>query len=201
MKTPTRTGLTLAGCVILAIAALSLVHQLTRERMEVARQQWLLQGLSAVLPEGPYDADPLSTRKLITAVELGSVQPLPLYTVYRNGQPLAAVLSVIAPDGYNGNIQLLLGIHSDGQVIGARVTEHRETPGLGDDIDINRSDWIRQFDGRSLRSDTSPAWNVKKRGGRFDAMTGATITPQAVITAIHRALLWYRQHRDEVFPA
>ncbi len=199
MKTPTRTGLTLAGCVILAIAALSLVHQLTRERMEVARQQWLLQGLSAVLPEGPHDADPLSTRKLITAVELGSVQPLPLYTVYRSGQPLAAVLSVIAPDGYNGNIQLLLGIHPDGQIIGARVTEHRETPGLGDDIDIHRSDWIRQFDGRSLQTDASQAWNVKKRGGGFDAMTGATITPQAVITAIHRALLWYQQHRDEVF--
>ena len=201
MRTPGRTGLTLAGSVILAIAALSLVHQLTRERMEDARQQWLLQGLSAVLPEGPYDADPLSTRQLISAVELGSVQPLPLYTVYRHGQPLAAVLSVIAPDGYNGDIELLLGIYPDGQVIGARVTEHRETPGLGDDIDINRSDWIKQFDGRSLQTDASQAWHVKKRGGRFDAMTGATVTPQAVIRALHRALLWYQQHRDEVFPA
>lgn len=201
MRMPARTGLTLACCAALAIAALSLVHQLTRERLEAARQQWLLQGLSAVLPDGPYDEDPLSTRQLIVAPELGSEQPMPLYTVYREQAPLAAVLSVVAPDGYNGDIRLLLGLHPDGRIIGARVTEHRETPGLGDDIDIARSDWITQFSDRSLTSEGDDAWAVEKFGGRYDALTGATITPQAIITAIHRALQWYQQHRDEVFPS
>ncbi|MGQ7847828.1 electron transport complex subunit RsxG [Granulosicoccus sp. 3-233] len=199
MRIPARTGLTLACCAALAIISLSLVHQMTRERLEAARQQWLLQGLSAVLPEGPYDEDPLSSRRMITAPELGSTQALPLYTVYRDRQPLAAVLSVIAPDGYNGDIRLLLGVRPDGQIIGARVTEHRETPGLGDDIEIIRSDWITQFAGRSLQHDTASAWAVTRFGGHFDSLTGATITPQAVITAIHRALQWYQQHRDEVF--
>jgi len=200
MKTPFRSGLTLACCALLAIAALSTVHQLTRERMMEARQQWLLQGLSAVLPEGPFDADPLSTQRLIEAPQLGSSQPRPLYTVYRDGQPLAAVLSVVAPDGYNGDIQILLGLHPDGRIIAARVTEHRETPGLADDIDISRSDWITQFAGHSLHADANHDWAVKKRGGRYDALTGATITPQAIITAIHRALQWYEQHREQVFP-
>lgn len=201
MKTPVRTGVTLAACVLLAIAALSLVHELTRERMQQAREQWLLQGLSAVLPAPPYDAEPLSTQRLIIAPELGSQQALPLYTVYRDGQPLAAVLSVIAPDGYNGNIHLLLGIRPDGQIIAARVTEHRETPGLGDDIEFARSDWITQFDGRSLQHGGRGDWAVRKRGGNFDALTGATITPQAIIGAIQRALRWYEVHGDEVFPS
>ena len=201
MRMPARTGMTLACCAALAIAALSLVHQLTRERLEAARQQWLVQGLAAVLPAGPYDEDPVSTRRLIVAPELGSAQPLPLYTVYREQEPLAAVLSVVAPDGYNGDIRLLLGLRPDGRIIGARVTEHRETPGLGDDIDSARSDWITQFSGRSLTNDADGAWAVKKRGGSFDALTGATITPQAIVTAIHRALQWYQHHRNEVFPS
>lgn len=201
MKTPLRTGLTLACCVLLAMAALSAVYQLTREPIAAARQQWLLEGLSAVLPEEPYDANPLSTQRLISAPELGSDQPLPLFTVYRDGQPLAAVLSIVAPEGYNGDIRLLLGIRPDGEIIGARVTEHRETPGLGDDIEISRSDWITQLAGQSLQQLDSNSWAVRKRGGQFDALTGATITPQAIITAIHRALLWYEQHRQEVFPA
>lgn len=201
MTTPARTGLLLACCALVAITALSVVYQLSRERISAARQQWLLQGLSAVLPAPPYDADPLSTQRLITAPELGSTNALPLYTVYRNGEPLAAVLSVMAPDGYNGNIHVLLGIRPDGQIIGARVTEHAETPGLGDDIEITRSNWITQFTDQSLQHLDSRRWAVKRRGGHFDALTGATITPQAIVTAIHRALQWYEQHRQEVFPS
>lgn len=199
MNDNTRTGLTLGLCVLAAIAALTLAHSLTRERIEKVRQQWLLQGLMAVLPEGPFDADPLDSVQRITATELGGDETHAIYTTYRNSIPAGAVLSVIAPDGYNGDIHLLVGVSFEGTITGVRVSEHRETPGLGDRIELSRSDWITHFDGQSLSSSSPGDWTVRKNGGRFDAFTGATITPRAVITAVHRALQWYAQHRLELY--
>ncbi|ASJ70422.1 electron transport complex subunit RsxG [Granulosicoccus antarcticus] len=199
MNSITKTGLTLGLCVLVAIAALSAAHSLTRERIEKAQQQWLQQGLIAVLPEGPFDAEPLDSAQMITAPELGSDVPQPLYTVYQNQTPSAAVLSVIAPDGYNGDIHLLLGLSYEGQITGVRVIEHRETPGLGDDIEYSHSDWITGFNGQSLASSLPTDWAVRKNGGSFDAFTGATITPRAVINAVYRALKWYSLHRQELF--
>lgn len=199
MSPQTRAGMVLGLCAIVAIVTLSLTQYLTGQRIEQARQQLLLEGLSAVLPRGHFDNDPLDSVRKVTAPELGSDHALPIYTVYRDKRPLAAVLSVIAPDGYNGNIHLLVGVTVDGEIIGVRVSEHHETPGLGDDIEYQRSEWITQFDGQSLQSVTPAGWNVKKQGGRFDALTGATVTPRAIINAIHRALDWYQGHRKEVF--
>ena len=199
MNSNTRTGLTLGLCVLGAITALTLAHTLTRNRIEEVRQQWILQGLMEVLPAGPFDSDPLSSVQMVTAMELGSDDAQAVYTAYRNQMPLGAVLSVVAPDGYNGDIHLLLGVSFDGQITGVRVSEHQETPGLGDRIDYSRSDWITHFNGHSLSSTQPSDWAVKKNGGRFDAFTGATITPRAVINAVYRALQWYADHQQELY--
>lgn len=199
MNSNTRTGLTLGLCVLAAITALTLAHNLTRNRIEEVRQQWMLQGLMDVLPTGPFDSDPLSSVQRITAPELGGNDAHAVYTVYRNQMPLGAVLSVVAPDGYNGDIHLLLGVSVNGQITGVRVSEHRETPGLGDRIDFSRSDWVTHFNGQSLSSTSSSDWGVSKNGGRFDAFTGATITPRAVINAVYRALQWYADHQQELY--
>jgi electron transport complex protein RnfG len=108
------------------------------------------------------------------------------------------VLEAVAPDGYSGEIRLLVGIHADGRVAGVRVTAHRETPGLGDYIDPARGPWIRQFDGRSLADPLPDGWRVKKDGGRFDYLAGATITPRAVVKAVRRSLEYFAAHRDEL---
>jgi electron transport complex protein RnfG len=194
-----RTGLTLGFSVLAAILVLSLAERLTRDRIEQSQRDFLLSSLSAVLPDGPFDSDPLASRRMIIAPALGSPEPLAVYTLFQDQRPVAAILSVIAPDGYNGNIELLVGVSYAGKINGVRVTHHRETPGLGDDIDSARSDWINQFSGQSLQSSTAGDWTVKKAAGRFDAFTGATITPRAVITAIHRALIWFEAHRDLLF--
>ena len=109
------------------------------------------------------------------------------------------MLEATAPDGYSGKIDLLIAIQSNGELAGVRVVSHNETPGLGDYIDIAKSDWIKQFDGASLAKYDAQAWQVKKDGGHFDYMSGATITPRAVVKAVHKALRYYAQHGGEIF--
>ena len=116
-----------------------------------------------------------------------------------NQTPVAIVLPVTAPDGYGGAIRLLVGVSVNGQVTGVRVVEHHETPGLGDYIDLAKSQWIHIFDGKSLQNTPNNAWQVKKDGGEFDYVTGATITPRAVIAAVHRTLQYVAVHHAQLF--
>ena len=194
-----RAGLTLGTCVLVAIVALSATHHLTKKRIASTQHQWLTNNLASILPNGPFDNDPLLSAHNINAPSLGSDKPLTVYPVYKDEKPLAAVLTVIAPNGYNGQITLLLGVSVNGTIIGARVTNHNETPGLGDDIELKRSEWIHSFSNKSLSNTTSLYWNVRKDNGTFDAFTGATITPRAVIHAVYRALKWFENNQDRVF--
>jgi electron transport complex protein RnfG len=122
-----------------------------------------------------------------------------LYRAYRNGRPVAVLGTPVAPDGYSGSIRLLIGLYADGTLAGVRVLAHRETPGLGDFIEASRSDWILGFAGKSLHDPTASGWAVRKDGGVFDQFTGATITPRAVVKAVHRFLIYYEQQRERLF--
>lgn len=200
MNASLRSGFTLGLCVFIALCGLTLAHHLTADRIKASQRALLLHSLEAVLPEQPFDNDPLQSVQWITAEALGSKEPLAVYSIYQYKKPYAAILSVVAPNGYNGEIRLLVGLGFEGNILGVRATEHSETPGLGDDIDRNKSAWIENFTGQSLENSRSSDWAVKKRSGKYDAFTGATITPQAVITAVHRALEWYAQNRQQIFP-
>jgi electron transport complex protein RnfG len=114
---------------------------------------------------------------------------------------VAAVLASIAPDGYAGTIKLLVGINYDGSIAGVRVVSHKETPGLGDAIEAERSDWILGFNGHSLREPGEERWKVKKDGGIFDQFSGATITPRAIVAAVHNTLSYYQNNREALFAA
>lgn len=199
MNTLSRSALTLAVSFAFAIALLLTVNSLTRAKILASEHAWTLENLLVVLPDGPYDNNPVSSLRLHVATELGSQEPLALYTVYRDGKPLGTALETIAPNGYNGAIRLLLGLNHSGSITGVRVLDHRETPGLGDDIEHDRSEWITHFNGRSIALLAPPAWDVRKYGGQFDSFTGATITPRAIVFAIRRALNWYAANRDQVF--
>lgn len=109
------------------------------------------------------------------------------------------ILPVIAPDGYTTTIQLLVGITVDGKVAGVRVIDHKETPGLGDKIELKKSAWVLNFNGTSLSNPKTEKWKVKKDGGEFDSFTGATITPRAVINAVKNSLLFYQQNKQLIF--
>ena len=109
------------------------------------------------------------------------------------------VLKFKAVNGYNGNIELLAGIRSDGTLLGVRVTRHKETPGLGDAIEAEKSDWILGFSGKSLGRPATAQWTVERDGGAFDQFTGATITPRAVVEAVRDALAYFEANRDYLF--
>ncbi len=111
----------------------------------------------------------------------------------------AVVLKFNAVNGYNGNITLLAGINSDGSLRGVRIISHKETPGLGDAIEIEKSDWALDFSGKSLSNPEPDQWAVKRDGGEFDQFTGATITPRAVVDAVRLALEYFEANHEYLF--
>lgn len=187
--------------VLLAASAaglLAALHDATRERIVANEAEQVLQRLSDLLPAEGFDNAPqLDIAELTAPGALGSRDALPAYRVRRDGQPVAAVLTVVAPDGYVDEIRLLVGIRWDGRLLGVRATEHSETPGLGDGIETGRSDWILNFSGRRL--DGATRWALARDGGDFDALTGATITSRAVVDAVARALEYFGANRDLIF--
>jgi len=125
-----------------------------------------------------------------------------LANIARQGdEPVAVILPSVAGDGYSGDIQMIIGINMDGTVAGVRVISHRETPGLGDKVDLNKSDWILGFNGKSLRNPTPDKWKVKKDGGNFDQFTGATITPRAVVNQVRKSLQYFKENREQLLKA
>jgi len=172
----------------------------TRDQIVANERATLLRKLHRLIPADQHDN--VLLEDTITARDealLGSDEPVMVYRARRNGEPVALVIAAIAPDGYSGSIKLLVGINVDGTLSGVRVVAHRETPGLGDAIDETRSDWIYIFSGKSLQAPDVSRWAVKKDGGDFDQLTGATITPRAVVKAARNALLYYRDHQEALF--
>ena len=183
---------------VIGTAMVAATYEGTRERIAANERETLLRKLNQLIAPERYDNDLLEDSIELPAGELAD-SPLRVYRARRQGQPVAVVMNAIAPDGYSGSIYLLVGVNHDGSVAGVRVVKHRETPGLGDGIDEERSNWIFEFDGRSLDDPPPGKWGVKKDGGVFDQFTGATISPRAVVKAVHAALLYYRAHRDALF--
>lgn len=172
----------------------------TEERIADNRRRALLKSLNELVPDGLYDNDIYSDILYVQDGELlGTDEPVPVYRARKNGWPVAAVLAPVAPDGYSGSIRLLVAIRLNGNLAGVRVIQHRETPGLGDGIEAERSDWILGFNGKSLLDPQENHWKVKRDGGTFDQFTGATITPRAVVKAVKEALLYYKAHGQILF--
>jgi len=185
---------------IIGTALVALTFDNTRERIAANERATLLRKLHQLITPEQHDNMLLEDMLLVTNKPLlGSSEPVTVYRARKAGQPVALVIAPIAPDGYSGSIKLLVGIHVDGTLSGVRVVAHRETPGLGDAIDEARSDWIHLFDNSSLGNPPLARWKVKKDGGDFDQLTGATITPRAVVKAVRQALLYYRDNQEALF--
>lgn len=191
---------TLGLFALIGMGTVGLFHAITAGRIAANERSTLLHSLQALVPEGSYNNDLLADRLEINdPAAFGSDKPVLAYRARQGGAPVAAVLATVAPDGYNGDIKLLVAVKADGSLAGVRVVGHKETPGLGDGIDESRSPWVHQFDGRSLDDPAEAQWKVRRDGGRFDQFAGATITPRAVVKAVRKALAYFRDHRDAVF--
>jgi electron transport complex protein RnfG len=192
-------GLVAAGAALIVSAS----HELSKDRIAANQRARLLESLNSVLAPDLRERDLTTTRLSITDSELfGSGAPIDVFIAIEGALPVAAVFASVAPDGYNAPIRLLIGVSSTATVTGVRVVGHRETPGLGDAIDVAKSAWILRFDGTSLQNPTPSAWAVDKdEGGEFDTLTGATVTSRAVVRSVKNTLLYFEQHKDELFNA
>ena len=193
-------GAILAGLAAICTALVAVTHAVTAPRIAANEQAFLEQSLQPVLQGIDYDGKLSESTLVIPAPhELPGDDPVTIYRVYADGAPIAALFVVEARGGFSGPIRLLIGVDAAGDVTGVRVLSHRETPGLGDKIDADKSDWALQFTGRSLGDPAAPGWAIQRDGGEFDQLTGASITPRAVIRGILETLQYFESNQAEVF--
>ncbi|MBT8131137.1 MAG: electron transport complex subunit RsxG, partial [Gammaproteobacteria bacterium] len=163
-------------------------------------RNYRLRALNEIVPASRYDnnlfADTISVRD---PELLGPPDKVTAYRARKDGLPVAVIITAVAPKGYSAAIKLMVGINFDGTIAGVRVSDHRETRGLGDQIEIENSDWITKFDQRSLGDPARQAWAVQRDGGVFDQISGATITPRAIVRAVRDALIYFEANRDTLF--
>ena len=196
-------GLAIFACFTAGL--ISVTNFFTQDTIQANERAYEARQLLSLLPDG-YAAEALlnSARSLdrIEATDLTLLHIAGDELYYRainaQGQVDAILLPLVAPEGYSEAIRLIVGISPTGTIIGARVTRHRETPGLGDQVELQKSNWILQFNGRSLAKPLPAAWQVKKDGGQFDQLTGATITPRAIVTALRQGLEFFELNKTRL---
>lgn len=191
---------TLAVLAAICTALVAFTHELTRDRIAENQQRFLEESLQPVLEGLDYEGT-LSESVLTVAAphDLPGTEDATIYRLYADQQPLAALFIVTPKNGYAGPIRLLIGVDADGEVLRVRVLEHRETPGLGNRIEAEKSDWIEIFRGKSLGSPVTDQWEIRRDGGAFDQLSGASITSRAVVQAVRDTLIYFSAHRDRVF--
>ena len=189
LKTMRKHGVTLALFAAGSTGLTAAINQLTKHTIDEQAEKQQNALFQQVIPADSYNNSLLKSCFVVDAPELGKGTHK-IYIARKDDKPVAAVIEATAPDGYSGAIQLLVGVDFTGTVLGTRVTEHHETPGLGDKIELRLSDWITHFSGKTISADNTSHWAVKKDGGDFDQFTGATITPRAVVNAVKRAGLY-----------
>jgi electron transport complex protein RnfG len=195
-----RSGLTLAAIAAICAALVATSFQLTRHRIAANQQAMLEQSLAPALAGLKFDGKVSESRVVLAPPHgLPGSDDAIVYRVYAGGAPLAALFAVTARDGYAGPIRILVGVSYEGVVTGIRILEHRETPGLGDRIESSRSDWVYQFGGHSLGDPVVGRWKLQTDGGDFDQLSGASVTPRAVLKAIRETLVYFSTHREELF--
>lgn len=190
----------LALFVALAVFLIALTQELTKNNIAAQKQRALLFGIEQMLPPN-YSNKPLADAAHASVLPAAKGLGLnKIYPVYQNGKPMRLILELASDEAYAPQpIVLLVAINHQQQVVKVRVVSHKETPGLGDKISIERSDWISQFDRSSLTNPPPALWQVKKRGGKFDQLTGATITSAAVVNSIKKALEYVAEHGDDIY--
>ncbi len=192
-------ALLLALFGVLGTSLVAFTHEQTKERILANERQALLRSLQALVPAMEVDNDMADDSILVHAPELLGSPQTRVYRGRKGGEPVAAVFTSVAPNGYSGPIRLLVGVRRDGTLAGVRVVTHKETPGLGDKIDERKSDWVLAFNGRSLGDPPPERWKVRRDGGDFDQFTGATITPRAVVKAVRGTLEFAQREGAKIY--
>ncbi|GFO71836.1 electron transport complex protein RnfG [Bathymodiolus japonicus methanotrophic gill symbiont] len=190
-STPITTALRIGLFSFIIVGMVSLVFNATKDKIADNEHQALLDSLQSVLNQNSYDND--------LANDVIQLQGYTIYRAKKSDTSVAAILSSTTAHGYNGDIGLLIGIDISGKISGVRVLKHRETPGLGDKIEIKKSNWIHSFKHKSINDMHSKHWAIKRDGGEFDQFTGATITPRAIVNEVKKSGLFFQQNQQIIF--
>lgn len=187
-----KSGALMLAFTLICVFFVSLAEQTTKEKIAFNEEQLLIKRLNEIIAN--YDNDIVSDQ-FERDIELhGMEQTIRVFPAEKNGKIFAHLIEHTYPNGYNGNIRLLTGMDIQGELLGVRVIGHKETPGLGDKIETQKSDWIKVFSGLSLSNLDKSQWKVKRDGGSFDQFTGATITPRAIVSAAYQILEYAREY-------
>lgn len=189
----TLNGLLLAGFALLTAIILAATYELTYEPIEQAQKEASARALYEIISRDQVDNN--ITEDTLLLPGFGA----PLFLAKKDQDTFGVIVPTVTPEGYSGDIALLVGVTEQGAVAGVRVTRHSETPGLGDKIELAKSDWILDFNGKSLNDPEQAKWTVKKKGGNFDSFTGATITPEAVIKEVAHVLTLVKANKQAIF--
>ncbi|MBX2808356.1 MAG: electron transport complex subunit RsxG [Cellvibrionaceae bacterium] len=195
-------SLLLLAFALAAAGILAITYESTREHIALAERAAAEKALLEIIPAERIDNDLLLDTLTLAAedwAQLGLQNGGEIHLARRQQQIIAVIIHTVAPEGYSGEIKLLAGVHREGTIAGVRTLSHRETPGLGDKIDLKKSPWITSFNGKSLRNPNASGWRVKKDGGDFDQFTGATITPRAVVNQVYKVLQFVDAHHAKLF--
>ena len=195
-----RSGLILALIAAICTALVAATYRLTSGRIAANEQAHLERSLAPALSGVVFEGSVAQSMLVIEPPhDLPGSEAAIVYRVYADEKPAAALFAVTARDGYAGPIRILVGVDVSGQVSGVQILEHRETPGLGDRIHQDRSDWVDQFNGRTLQDPVVDRWTITVDGGDFDQLTGASVTPRAVTKAIRQTLIYFDANKDKLF--
>ncbi|MGB1327957.1 MAG: electron transport complex subunit RsxG [Porticoccaceae bacterium] len=201
VKSMGKNSLLLAVFALITAFILASTDRLTEDRIAESERLAAQKALFEIIPLERHNNDLLLDIQPIPEKywsTLGLESGGDIHIARFDGQPVAAIIPSITPEGYSGDIAMIVGVNFDGSIAGVRVVEHKETPGLGDKVDVRKSDWILSFNGKSLSNPEPSAWNVKKEKGNFDQFTGATITPRAVIHQIAKTLEYFNQDKERL---
>lgn len=197
---PLLTALAIAALAGVALFAVNAAYDWSDERIAANERARVVARLNSVLEPGLRDRDLTTTLLAVMDAELlGTDAAIDVFVLSDRGAPMATVFATVAPHGYNAEIGLLIGISPAGAVTGVRAVRHRETQGLGDAIDVAKSDWMLQFDGKALAAPPPERWAIQQDEGEFDAISGATVTSRAVVGAVRNTLLYFERHRDALY--
>jgi electron transport complex protein RnfG len=194
-------SIVLALFALVTSLILATTNELTFERIEQSEREAAQRALLEIIPLERHDNDMLMDVQPVPEqfwATLGLKKGGNIHIARDQGQPVAAIIPAVTPKGYSGDISMIIGINFNGSIAGVRVVEHRETPGLGDKVDLKKSDWILSFNGKSLVNPQASGWKVKKEGGDYDQFTGATITPRAVINQVLKTLQYFEDDRERL---
>jgi electron transport complex protein RnfG len=190
----------LAIFAFVSVGLIAITHHLTKGRIAKEIELSLINQLSQIVDPNTFNNDVYNDCILMTdANRLGSSEPQKVYRLRNNETDVGVMITATAPDGYSGRIDFALAVSADDSIYGLNILRHQETPGLGDKIERQKSNWLEQFNDIAKNHYDDSDWNVKKDGGKFDALTGATITPRAIVSAVKKSYEFVLDNQTELY--